>query len=119
MGVAHHASYIPWLEVGRTELLRDCGITYAALEASGTFLVIVKLDVRYRRPVKYDDLVEVRTHWTGGSKIKIEHAYELVVMERGHERCEHVAAVGSTTLACVDKHGKIQPLPQWLATRGA
>ncbi len=86
MGVAHHSSYVAWLEIGRTELLRDCGVTYAQMEESGTFLVIVKLDLRYRRPVKYDDLVEVRTHWIGGSRIKIEHSYEVVVVERGGGR---------------------------------
>ena len=49
MGVVHHAAYIPWLEMGRTELLRDAGISYAQLEAAGTFLVIVKLSCSYRR----------------------------------------------------------------------
>ena len=83
MGVAHHASYIPWLEMGRTELLRDSGITYAQLEAAGTLLVIVRLDVRYRRPCRYDDLLEIRTRWVGGSRVKIEHEYEVVVLGPG------------------------------------
>ena len=47
-------------EAGRTELLRSTGVSYAQLEGAGVFLVIVKLDVRYRRPVLYDDVVEVR-----------------------------------------------------------
>jgi acyl-CoA thioester hydrolase len=114
MGVAHHSSYIPWLEVGRTELLRDCGVAYADLERAGTFLVIVRLDLRYRRPVRYDDVVEVRTHWRGGSRVKIEHEYEIVVVERGGAACEEVAAAASTTLACVDAEGKVRQLPDWL-----
>lgn len=118
MSVAHHASYVPWLEVGRTELLRDCGVTYAALEHAGTFLVVVKLDVRYRRPVRYDDVVEVRTTWTGGSKVKIEHTYEVVVVERDGAAVEEVAAIAATTLACVDASGKIQVLPGWLIAEG-
>src|SRR5436190_12187766 len=69
MGVAHHAAYVPWLEIGRTEILRDTGVTYADLEKHGVFLVVVKLEVRYRRPVRYDDLVEVRTRVTGGSRV--------------------------------------------------
>ena len=115
MAVAHHASYAPWLEIGRTELLRDCGVSYAALERAGVFLVIVKLEVRYRRPVRYDDLVEVRTKWIGGSRIKIEHEYEVVVVERHGERADQVAAAASTTLACVDAAGKVRELPEWLA----
>lgn len=116
MGVAHHASYVPWLEIGRTELLRESGRSYASLEAEGTLLVIVRLDVRYRRPVKYDDVVEVRTRWTGGGRVKIEHEYTVVVVERGGAVVEEVAAAASTTLGCVGREGRVRPLPAWLAT---
>ena len=126
MGVAHHASYVPWLEIGRTELLRQSGVSYAHLEAQGLLLVIVKLDVRYRRPVRYDDLIEVRTKWSGGSRVKILHEYEVHVLEPGTPVggggmgggsgafSPFVAAAASTTLGCVDRKGAIQTLPDWL-----
>lgn len=117
MGVAHHAAYIPWLEIGRTELLRDTGVTYAQLEDAGVFLVVAKLECRYRRPVYYDDLVEVRTRVVGGSRVKIEHEYQIVIVESGRKSAgDRSAAVfaGSSTLACVDRHGKISTLPEWL-----
>lgn len=127
MGVAHHASYVAWLEIGRTELLRTSGVSYAHLERAGVFLVIVKLEVKYRRPIRYDDLVEVRTRWSGGSRVKIEHAYELWVTHRGGHTPDapaaeqavesELAAIASTTLGCVDGQGKIQPLPEWLVFR--
>ncbi len=116
MGVAHHSSCVAWLEMGRTELLRDCGVAYADLERAGVFLVVVKLDVRYRRAVRYDDIVEVRTHWKGGSKVKIEHEYQIVVIERAGQACEELAIVASTTLGCVDAEGRVRVLPEWLAT---
>ena len=116
MGVAHHSSYVAWLEIGRTELLRECGVSYADLERAGTFLVIVKLDVRYRRPVRYDDLIEVRTMWRGGSKVKVEHEYQVVVVERGGQKCDEIVAGASTTLACVDGEGKVRLLPEWLVS---
>jgi acyl-CoA thioester hydrolase len=115
MGVAHHAAYVPWLEIGRTELLRESGIAYAQLEHAGIFLVIVKLEVRYRRPILYDDVVEVRTRvQPGSSKVKIEHTYELVVVERAGKPLEEVAAAAATTLACVNRDGNVQMLPEWL-----
>ncbi|MGE3107063.1 MAG: acyl-CoA thioesterase [Phycisphaerales bacterium] len=136
MGVAHHASYIPWLEIGRTELLRQTGVSYAHLEAAGVFLVITRLEVRYRRPIFYDDVVEVRTRVTGGSRVKIEHAYELVLVEDGgHGKKQTVhpsdippspvrpigesLAIASTQLACVGSDGRIQPLPDWLVASTA
>jgi acyl-CoA thioester hydrolase len=119
MAVAHHASYIPWLEMGRTELLRTSGITYAQLEAAGTLLVIVRLDLRYRRPCRYDDLLEIRSRWVGGSRVKIEHEYEVVVLEPGAAHpsppdAPYTAAIASTTLACVGRDGKLRELPDWL-----
>ena len=120
MGVAHHASYAPWLEMGRTELLRAAGVSYAALERDGVFMVVVRLEIRYRRPVRYDDVVEVRTKRMGGGRVKIEHEYEVVVLEPGahgptdEDRRGAVAAVASTTLACVNRAGTPQELPTWL-----
>lgn len=121
MGVAHHASYVPWLEMGRTELLRETGVTYAQLESAGVFLVIVKLEVKYRRPVLYDDLLEIRTNVVGGSRVKIEHEYEVVLVERGRGRmgaagaaAGDVLAVAATTLACVSGSGRPGALPDWL-----
>jgi acyl-CoA thioester hydrolase len=119
MGVAHHAAYIPWLEIARTELLRDSGVTYAQLEEAGVFLVVAKLECRYRRPIFYDDLVEVRTRVVGGSRVKIEHEYEIVVIENGRrnagDRIPGAALfAASSTLACVDRAGKIRTLPEWL-----
>ena len=124
MGVAHHAAYAPWLEIARTELLRGSGVSYADMERAGVFLVITRLECRYRRPVYYDDLVEVRTRITGGSRVKLEHEYEIVVVEDGGHGSrgprtlgEHVTAA-ATTLVCVGRDGRVQPLPEWL-TPGA
>lgn len=132
MGVAHHGAYIPWLEMGRTELLRDAGISYAQLEGAGVFLVIVKLEATYRRPGYYDDLVEVRTRVVGGSRVKIRHEYEVVRVESSGAHLgasgitpgsgAHVGdvlMVGSSVLACVDRTGRPCALPEWLAQREA
>lgn len=129
MGVAHHAAYVPWLEVARTELLRDSGVTYAHLEHEGVFLVITAMDCKYRRPIFYDDLIELRTKVVGVSHVKITHEYEIVLLEDGGHGQNRVGsehremfiqtgeslAIASTTLACVDKSGKIRALPEWLA----
>jgi acyl-CoA thioester hydrolase len=110
MGYVHHASYFPWLEIGRTELLRDTGVTYRAMEQDGVFLVIVKLEARFRRPGRYDDLIEVRTRITGGSRVKLHHEYEVVRIGTAEE----VLMKAISTLACVDKDGRPRELPAWL-----
>lgn len=107
MGVLHHANYITYFEIGRTELLRSTGISYKDLEDQGILMVIVKIGVRYRRPAKYDDVLTLRTRTTRSSGAKIEHVYQLL---RGDE----VIAEGDSTLACVDRAGKVQRVPDWL-----
>lgn len=123
MGVAHHASYVPWLEMARTELLRQSEITYAQLEQAGVFLVVTKLELRYRRPIRYDDLIEIRTRVVGGSRFKIRHEYELHLVERLGTTpdpndpgvpADGVCSTGSSELACVDRTGRPSPLPDWL-----
>lgn len=127
MGVAHHASYVPWLEMARTEILRDAGVTYAQLEQAGVFLVVTRLELRYRRPIRYDDLLEIRTRVVGGSRIKIRHEYELSVVERGGQApnphdpgipLDGICGTGSSELACVDRSGRPQALPEWLVPAG-
>jgi acyl-CoA thioester hydrolase len=133
MGVVHHAAYIPWLEMGRTELLRSAGVSYAEIEAAGVFLVIVKLEASYKRPGYYDDLLEVRTRVVGGSRIKIRHEYEIVRVNDpaapklaanandavGNNLTQRrtvgeVLMTASTLLASVDRSGRPGPLPDWL-----
>ena len=114
MAVVHHGAYPAWLELGRTELLRESGVSYAQLEQRGVFLVVAKIEIRYRRPVLYDDVVEVRTTVRHMGKVKIDHEYVVVVVERSGTACEEVAAAATSTIACVDREGKVRELPEFL-----
>ncbi|MFO0830308.1 MAG: thioesterase family protein [Phycisphaerales bacterium] len=124
MGVVHHAAYAPWLEIARTELLRGLGKSYAELESEGVLMVVVKLEVAYRRPVRYDDVVEVSCGVRGGGRVKIEHEYGVRVVAQsahgpaGEVRTGHVCAVARTVLACVDRAGRVRELPGWLVGGG-
>lgn len=107
MGVAHHAAYPVWLEIGRTEMLRASGGNYRDLEAAGVFLAVVRLELRYRRPARYDDELRVVTELHVAGPVKIEHGYRVY---RGDE----LLAEGATTLACLDRDGRARVLPDSL-----
>ena len=113
MGLLHHANYLVYFEQGRVELLRAQGRSYRDLEDAGFLLVLTKVEVRYRRPVHYDDLLTVRTTVVRTTSVRIDHRYEVL-------RDGVLVAEGSSTLACVDRDGNPQALPEFLRSdRGA
>jgi acyl-CoA thioester hydrolase len=61
MGVAHHASYLPWFELARTGLLREAGHAYRDLEAGGVLLPVIEYACRFQRSAEYDDLLRIDT----------------------------------------------------------
>jgi acyl-CoA thioester hydrolase len=107
MSVAHHAAYPVWFEIGRTELYRDAGFSYRDFEANGAHLAVVALEVRYKAAVHYDDVLTLETTLAHAGRVKLQHTYQLL-------REGKLVATGSTTLACVDTNGKLQPMPEFL-----
>jgi acyl-CoA thioester hydrolase len=108
MGLLHHANYLVYFEQARTELLRQSGGSYKALEDQGYFLVVVKAEVRYKYPAHYDDVLTIRTTLARATPVRLEHTYAVVNQDGT------AVADGATTLACVDRAGKLQPMPGWL-----
>lgn len=77
MGIAYHGSYLPWLEIGRTELLRENGFPYAELERLGYRLPVLEVGVNYRRPALYDDIVTIETTMAEKPLVRIRLDYQL------------------------------------------
>jgi len=109
MGVVYHGSYLPWLEIGRTALLKEHGLPYRELEAEGFFLPVLEVGVRYLRPAKYDDTVTVTTFLREKPALRIRMDYEL---RRGDE----LLATAFTLHAFIDRAGKPVRPPASFAT---
>mgnify|MGYP001157956018 CR=1 FL=1 len=107
MGFLHHSRYLTWFEIGRTELFRADGGDYRRMEELGLFFVVVKVEARYRRPARYDDLLRLRTTLTRRTSVRLEHAYHLF-------RGEELLAEGTSVLACVDREGQLKLIPDEL-----
>lgn len=103
----HHANYLTYFEMGRTEMLRARGRTYREFEDAGLFMVVADASCKYLAPADYDDLLVLRTRVEKAGSAHIRHAYELI-------RDGRVIATGTTTVVCVDREGKIRRLPDWL-----
>jgi len=108
MGLLHHANYFVYFEMGRTELLRERGLSYRDIEDAGHYLVIVDLSCKFKKPAYYDDLLTLRTTVARMTHVKIVHTYQVF-------RDGQLLAEGQSTLACVDREGRPQALPEILA----
>lgn len=77
MAVVYHANYVKWFETGRTEMLREAGLTYRMLEEQGVLLPVIDLAVHYRQPARYDDRIVVYTRIKDMSKLRLTYQYEV------------------------------------------
>jgi acyl-CoA thioester hydrolase len=106
MGVAWHGSYFAWFEVGRTELLRERGMSYRELEAGDLHLPLIEASARYRQPARYDDVLEIRTRVADHSGARVSFDYEV-----HREGSAEPIATGFTAHAAVDGRGRPRRLP--------
>ncbi|ACL55761.1 tol-pal system-associated acyl-CoA thioesterase [Methylobacterium nodulans] len=62
-GLVYHASYLRFLERGRTELLRAAGIDQSALHAGGEglFFAVRRMTIDWLVPARMDDVLTVET----------------------------------------------------------
>lgn len=81
MGIAHHANYLVWFEIGRTDLCRETGFSYSEIEARGYLLVVTEIGCRYRTSFRYDDEVLIRTHVAEVGSRSLKFGYDLYLGE--------------------------------------
>jgi acyl-CoA thioester hydrolase len=103
----HHANFLTYFEIGRTEMLRSRGATYRQFEDAGLFLVVSEASCSYRAAAEYDDLLVVKTFVEKVGGASIEHSYEVI-------RDTMIIASGRTVVVCVDREGRVRRLPEWL-----
>jgi acyl-CoA thioester hydrolase len=114
MGVVHHASYVVWLEEGRSQWMRAHGSSYAQFEKEGLLLVVSECCLRYRQPARYDRRVTIRCWVESVRSRQVKFNYEVVDAETGA-----VFVDGYTQHICLDRDGNVTRIPdKWTAFLG-
>lgn len=109
MGIVHHSNYVKFFEAARTEWLRAAGLTYAEMERRGVMMPIVEVNIRYKQPAYYDELLSVTAIVEELPMARMLFKYEI----RGEDGRD--IAHGSTTLGFIDSvTRRPQRAPQWL-----
>ena len=108
MGIIHHSAYIPYLEEARAALLRHADHPYDVVRTSGIDFAVLEVFVRYRRPLRFDELVDVNVAVGHLTRTTFQVGYLLQVADE--TRCTAVTVHGA-----VDSEGKAVRMPPWLA----
>lgn len=77
MGVVYHGNYSQYFEMGRVEWLRNLGVSYKWMEENGVMLPVVSLEMNYKKPARYDDVLRVKTVLKSQNSVKIEFDFEI------------------------------------------
>lgn len=102
MKYVYYGHFAQYFEMGRTDLIRSLGITYREMEEEwGVMLPVRELQVQYKRPAKYDDLLRIvsRVDEIPQASIRIFHE-----VYRKEHNAEVLLVTGQVELVFVDKN---------------
>ena len=107
MGVVHHANYLIWFDIGRTEFCRHFGFDYERMETEDdTFLVVVEASCRYKRPARFDDVLKIRTRVVTSQRRTVRFGYEIL------SESDQLIATGETLHVFCNRLGHAKSLPE-------
>ena len=96
MGVVYHGNYPQYLEMGRVEWLRELGISYKDMEENGVKLPVISLQLQFKKPAFYDDVLTILTSLKKTPQVKIEFDYKIL------NSSGEILALANTVLAFMD-----------------
>ena len=111
MKVVYYGNYLTYFEVGRVEFLRQQGLTMSEVDQR-VHIPVVEALVRYRKPARLDDLLEVRCWISERKRASFRFTYEIL------NEVGQAVATGSTLHACQDPAtNALVAVPSWLRER--
>jgi acyl-CoA thioester hydrolase len=100
MGIVYYGNYAQYFEVGRVELLRSIGITYAYIEQNGVFMPVLNLNCQFHAPAYYDELLNIETKIVEPPATRIHITYKI------YNAQNKLLTSGSTDLAFINQSTK-------------
>lgn len=106
-GVVYYANVLKYFERARTEYLRDRGIEVAAYAAVGLLFLVAHVEVDYRAPARYNDLLTLDSEVVDFTRTSLTFSHSLT-----RQRDDQLIAEGWVRLVCVDERGRPRRLPE-------
>jgi acyl-CoA thioester hydrolase len=111
MGVVYYANFFVYFEMARSAVLREAGTPYGELERRGVLLPVVEAQCRYRRPARFDDLLEIRLRFAAIHHVRLRFEYEIWRQDPPDGGADGWLATGHTVHVCTTRAGKVARLP--------
>lgn len=114
-GLVYNANYLRFMEMGRTEMMRNHGLPYSEMEKEGIILPVTECYLRYKASGRYDDLISIATSLAEVTRLTIRFHYRIYrIMEKGREL---LLVKGFTKHACIDRQGKLTSFSEKILTQ--
>lgn len=101
MGLIHHSNYVKWMEEARIAFMDELGLSYRSLEESGIASPVTGINVEYKKPVRFDDEIEIRVNIGKYTGVKLEVKYSMYNVTSGELAAEAIST------HCFIKDGRI------------
>lgn len=104
MGIIHHSNYVKWMEEARIDFMKELGFGYGEVEKRGIVSPVAGVSVSYKKPVLFDDVVEISVSVKKYSGVVLELAYEFFNVTRS-EVCTE-----ASSKHCFTRNGELVSL---------
>jgi acyl-CoA thioester hydrolase len=109
MGIAYHANYFRWFEIGRSEMFRSLGLAYRDIEKRGIFLPVSEVGCKFLAPIRYDDLLVIET--TLDTRVRGGMKFDYRIFK---ENDDTLLARGFSKHACMNQARKVVRPPAFI-----
>lgn len=108
-GIVYYANYFRFMELGRNELMRSLSVLYSELEQDGIIIPVTESYLRYKAPARYDDLISIETSLAEVTRWYCRFHYRISCQQTDREQ---LLVKGFTKHACIDRQGRLLPMPE-------
>jgi acyl-CoA thioester hydrolase len=117
MGVVHHSNYLAYFEEARVAYLRHIGHPFTEWRDAGLESPVLESFVQYRKPLDFDEEIEVHVSLAEITRATFQMAYLVTVNTT--DGIAEARATGVTVHGCTTTAGRPTRLPTWLKDLGA
>ncbi|MEM1333463.1 MAG: thioesterase family protein [Actinomycetota bacterium] len=117
MGIVHHSNYLAYFEESRVAFLADIGHPFTEWRAAGLESPVLESFVRYRDPLRFDEVMTVHLALASVTRATFQMAYLVTVRDVAGDHAPR--ATGVTVHGCTHAAtGRPTRLPEWLRSMG-